>query len=118
MTIEEMRTRKIELGFTNEMLSRASGVPLSTVQKIMGGLTKAPRKLTVDALRKVLEAADTGQDNMSGQRRYSYTSQPYDSDLKPAACMMCEPAMIRRLRRSGSIPWMITMPFRMTSELS
>ncbi len=93
MTIEEMRTRKIELGFTNEMLSRASGVPLSTVQKIMGGLTKAPRKLTVDALRKVLEAADTGQDNMSGQRRYSYTSQSYDSGLKPAASMMCEPAM-------------------------
>lgn len=54
MTIQEMKERKIELGLTNEMISRASGVPLSTIQKIFGGATRAPRKLTLDAIARVL----------------------------------------------------------------
>ena len=54
MTIEEMKAKKIELGYSNEMIAELSGLPLSTVQKIFGGITKAPRKLTVDALTKVL----------------------------------------------------------------
>ncbi len=55
MTINEMKQRKIELGLSNEMLAEASGVPLSTIQKIFCGATKAPRKATIDALEKVLK---------------------------------------------------------------
>ena len=58
MTIKEMKERKIELGFTNEMISRASGVPLSTIQKIFGGATKAPRKITLDAIARALGEPD------------------------------------------------------------
>ena len=47
MTIEEMKRRKTALGLTNEMIAQAAGVPLSTIQKIMSGVTKAPRKLTL-----------------------------------------------------------------------
>ena len=54
MTIQEMKDRKTELGLTNEMISRASGVPLSTIQKIFGGTTRAPRKLTLEAIIRVL----------------------------------------------------------------
>ncbi|MBQ9064671.1 MAG: Uma2 family endonuclease [Blautia sp.] len=54
MTITEMQERKRELGYTNEMLAQKSGVPLSTVQKILGGKTKSPRMATVHALEKVL----------------------------------------------------------------
>ena len=43
MTIEEMKRRKTALGLTNEMIAQAAGVPLSTIQKIMSGVTKAPR---------------------------------------------------------------------------
>ena len=50
MKIEELRNRKTALGLTNEMISRASDIPLSTVQKIMSGATKAPRKLTLEAI--------------------------------------------------------------------
>lgn len=55
MTIEEMKKRKKELGYTNETISRLSGVPLGTVQKIFAGVTEAPRYETLQALRKVLE---------------------------------------------------------------
>ena len=55
MTIEEMKQRKTELGLTSQMISERSGVPLGTVQKIFAGTTRAPRKLTVDALERVLQ---------------------------------------------------------------
>ena len=35
MTLEEIKSWKTELGLTNEMLARASGVPLGTVQKLI-----------------------------------------------------------------------------------
>ena len=56
MTIKEMKQRKIELGLTNEMIAEMADLPLSTVQKIFAGITKAPRKATIDALSAVLSA--------------------------------------------------------------
>ena len=54
MTIEEMRERKRELGYSYEMLSKISGVPLGTVQKVLGGVTKSPRYDTILALEQAL----------------------------------------------------------------
>ena len=60
MTIEEMQKRKRELGFTNEMISELSNVPLATVQKVLGGITKSPRLDTIRALERVLGPAYEG----------------------------------------------------------
>ena len=46
MTITELKEMKRELGLTNEMIARASGIPLGTVQKVFAGTTKAPRLAT------------------------------------------------------------------------
>lgn len=54
MTLKEMKLRKTELGLTNEEISKRSGVPLGTVQKVFAGITKAPRYDTLMALEKVL----------------------------------------------------------------
>ncbi len=43
MTVEEMKQRKKELGYSNEKLSELSGVPLGTVQKVLAGVTRSPR---------------------------------------------------------------------------
>ena len=56
MTIEEMKERKRALGYSNKQLADLSGVPLGTVQKIFGNVTKAPRRETILALEKVLMA--------------------------------------------------------------
>lgn len=53
MSIEEMRQRKKELGYTNEKISELSGVPLGTVQKIFAGVTDSPRYSTLMALSKI-----------------------------------------------------------------
>lgn len=55
MTIEEMKARKTELGYTNEQISELSGVPLGTVQKIFAGETKSPRYNTIQKLVGLLE---------------------------------------------------------------
>ena len=55
MTVEEMKQRKKELGYSNEKLSELSGVPLGTVQKVLAGVTRLPRYETLIALERVLK---------------------------------------------------------------
>ena len=55
MAIEEMKKWKRTLGMTSGEISEASGVPLSTVQKIFSGVTKSPRRATLDAILSALE---------------------------------------------------------------
>ena len=64
MTLQDMKNKKIELGLTNEMLAERSGVPLSTIQKIMSGATHAPRKNTIDAIEEVLIAEELRRNAM------------------------------------------------------
>ncbi len=63
MTIEEMQKKRKELGYTYETLSERSGVPLSTVQKVLSGITKNPRYETVQAMEQVLNAAYPAYDS-------------------------------------------------------
>ena len=55
MTIQEMKQRKQELGYSYAMISEKSGVPVSTIQKIFGGETVSPRYDTLQALEKALK---------------------------------------------------------------
>lgn len=68
MTIEEMKEKKRELGYTNEQLAAASGVPIGTVQKIFSGETRSPRYQTIRKLEKVLHAAP-------GNNAYKYSAE-------------------------------------------
>lgn len=78
MTIEDMKKRKIEEGWTNEMLSVASGVPLGTVQKIFSGETKAPRRKTITALEEVLFP----REYRSSRSLYNYPSrEAWEADV-------------------------------------
>ena len=52
--IEDLKKRKEELGYTNEMVSALSGVPLGTVQKFFGGATSRPRFNTLQSIECVL----------------------------------------------------------------
>ena len=77
MTIEEMKNKKTELGLTNEMIAQSSGIPLSTIQKIMSGATKAPRRVTLEAIETVLLAEEQKKErsvarSVSGKTGFSY----------------------------------------------
>lgn len=55
MTLEEMRQRKRELGYTYDMIAELSGLPVGTVQKVFLEITKSPRYETIQALELVLK---------------------------------------------------------------
>lgn len=54
MTIEQMKEIKRRLGYTYEQIAELSGIPRTTVQKVLGGFTKNPRTNTVKAIEKAL----------------------------------------------------------------
>lgn len=82
MTIEEMKRRKKELGLSNEELAKISGVPASTVQKVLGGITRSPRYDTVCALEAVLNPEEKA-DRVSESSNYNYgTSALKEEELQ------------------------------------
>ena len=54
MTVQEMKERKKELGYTYAQIAELSGVPLGTVQKVFNGTSSSPRYETLRALEQVL----------------------------------------------------------------
>lgn len=60
MTIDEMKEKKREFGYSYKKLSELSGVPLGTIQKIFNGETKSPRYDTLVMLQKVLMPDEKG----------------------------------------------------------
>ena len=55
MTVEQMKVRKQEMGYSYAQIAALSGVPVGTVQKVLSGITKAPRHETLQALEKAFE---------------------------------------------------------------
>ena len=82
MTIEEIKRRKVQRGLTNEQMAKLSGLPLTTVQKVLGGTTKSPRYKTVSALAAVFENDEEEErvyqpKNLKYPRQGSYTLEDY-----------------------------------------
>ncbi len=82
MTLQEMQKRKRQMGLSYEDLARLSGVPLSTVQKVMSGQTQTPRRTTLIALESVLaKPQDEDRELIPPPRDYKNPSEP-DEILK------------------------------------
>ena len=76
---EEFKERKNELGITTEQLSRLSGIPIGTINKILNGETKSPRYATLKALNDVLfRDIDSGIDGI----REAAAAYTFSSDKK------------------------------------
>ena len=74
MNVTEMKERKTQLGYTNEMISELSGVPLSTVQKIFAGVTEKPRYETLKAIESILNITPGGASRV-GEEVFSYMAK-------------------------------------------
>lgn len=55
MTLEEMQLKRRLLGYSYADLAEKAGLPLSTVQKVFGGVTQSPRHKTMTALEEALQ---------------------------------------------------------------
>ena len=87
MTLQEIRKWKNYLGFSNQMLSERSGVPVGTLQKILSGETRTPRYDTIIAIEKAilkgLSERAAGEDVEEKLRLLDLyeTSEVHDSNL-------------------------------------
>ena len=86
MTIEELKNRKTALGLTNEMIAKAADLPLSTVQKIMSGATKAPRKSTLIAIETILAAEEQQRMNINEGMNINEEKSSRSSDFTYENC--------------------------------
>lgn len=76
MTILEMKQRKKELGYTNQQLADLSGIPIGTLQKILSGSTKAPRRENILALEKVLYSASGNPGMYENISKKAFVQEP------------------------------------------
>lgn len=85
MTVEEMKRRKREKGYTYAIMSELSGIPVGTIQKIFNGETTSPRYETIQALEAIFKepsfapqprARETSP-YMTGGRQGEYTVEDY-----------------------------------------
>lgn len=83
--LEHIKKLKKEAGYTNLDLAEKSGLPLSTVQKVMSGITESPRIETVKALisvfddkeEKVYVPVPSGERLREAQPAYAAAPLPY-----------------------------------------
>ena len=86
MTVDQIIQSKKEHHYTNEQLSRLSGVPLGTVQKVLSKTTKSPRYETLLALSAVFEKLNKAvvypikkgpNADQLGESGFAYQINPY-----------------------------------------
>ena len=82
MTVEEMKIRKREKGYSYEQIAELSGVPLGTIQKIFSGVTANPRYETLQALERLFSENNCVQESViykvdSEHKQGSYTINDY-----------------------------------------
>ena len=84
MTLEEIRQKKKEYGYTNLQMAEKSGLPLATVQKVLGGTTKAPRYQTIQALASVFpEETQYSKETVSAPDRVRESGTAYAVQSHP-----------------------------------
>lgn len=96
MTIEEMKKKKEELGFSCERISELSGVPLGTVQKIFGGITRKPRYETICQLGKAFPI------EYIPNRKNVYTLKDFENISKKDAVELID-GVIYKLERTDIV---------------
>lgn len=72
LTVEELKRLKDAGHYSYREISERSGVPLGTVQKVLGGITASPRRDTLEALSNVLL-----KETMTGAGIISESSHAY-----------------------------------------
>ncbi|SKA72129.1 Endonuclease, Uma2 family (restriction endonuclease fold) [Eubacterium uniforme] len=82
-TLEEMKNMREMYGFSYKEISEKSGLPISTVQKVFGGLINRPRKSTLEKMSVAFVEYDKKTSYVVEEERYcgvlSEESAKYDS---------------------------------------
>ena len=113
--ISELRKLKKELKITYADIASKSGVPLSTVQKVLGGKIESPRSATVDAIKKALCSTDSAPN--SGNE-ISIGNQDFASIIQNNYFYIDKTSFIKEWWDKGDAVTLITRPRRFGKTLN
>ncbi len=116
--IGELRQRKKELGLTYYEISQRTGLPLSTVQKVLGGKIESPRTSTIEALEKVLTGMPSVIRTEGVRNKISIGNQDFAAIIENKYFYVDKSGFIRRWWESGDVVTLITRPRRFGKTLN
>ncbi len=103
--INALKTRKEELGFTNEVIENMSGVPKSTIAKVFNGTNKSPTMDTLIPIAKVMgvsiDSIIEGHESAEAADGTEITPKAADGTENPVKIISDSPSAGRE---NGSIP--------------
>lgn len=115
--IKELQELKKRKRLTYEQISEFSGLPLSTVQKVLGGKIESPRLETINALEKALYPA--GEDDVRNiSPEISIGNQDFAAIIENGYFYIDKTEFIKRWWESGDVVTLITRPRRFGKTLN
>ena len=111
--IKELQEKKNALEMTYEDISKASGLPLSTVQKVLGGKTENPRLATIAAIEKALDVRRS-----SLNREISVGNQDFATIIENNYFYIDKTDFIKKWWDGGDVVTLITRPRRFGKTLN
>ena len=115
--IEELRKLKKELKLTYMDISTKSGLPLSTVQKVLGGTIASPRERTLIAIEDALNEG-TLVSNGSKHPEISTGNQDFAAIIQNGYFYIDKSSFIKKWWESADVVTLITRPRRFGKTLN
>lgn len=100
MTADDLKKKKEEAGMTTAALSKLSGVPVGTINKILNGETKSPRYDTLSALEQALDSVRKPSKEVRESGAHYCTEEP---DMHTTADYRNLPYDVRAERMDGEL---------------
>ena len=108
--IAELRDRKEKLKLTYDEIASKSGIPLSTIQKVLGGKVANPRAETIRAIEDVLSAFEA-------PKEISVGNQNFATIIENGYFYVDKTEFIRKWWKSADVVTLITRPRRFGKSL-
>ncbi len=113
--IEELKKKKKELHLTYEDIAQKADLPLSTVQKVLGGKIASPRLDTLEALSRALEA-NVPQTQLRSE--ISIGNQDFCTIIENNYLYIDKTSFIKKWWESADVVTLITRPRRFGKTLN
>ena len=114
--IDQLKKKKTQRKLTYEAIASMSGLPLSTVQKVIGGKIASPRIETIEALERVLMDGSNG--NTIGHPEISIGNQDFAAIIENGFFYIDKTLFIRKWWESADVVTLITRPRRFGKTLN
>ncbi len=113
--ISELQKKKKDLQLTYEEIAQRAGIPLSTVQKVLGGKVASPRLDTLTAIENALQSSCSCPDGLS---EISTGNQDFSTIIKNNYFYIDKTAFIKKWWESADVVTLITRPRRFGKTLN